>query len=165
MLTTMDTDTATTTLETFVGPVTVLTQGTRLAGVFMERDKFGPGQGRPDSGFLADVLAQLEAYFAGDLRSFDLPLHFAGTAFQHRVWTALCDIPYGETESYGELAARIGQPTASRAVGLANGRNPISIVVPCHRVIGAKGKLVGYAGGLDRKARLLAFERGDSLLL
>ena len=108
--------------------------------------------------------AQLQAYFAGELRDFELPLAAEGTPFQQRVWRALCDIPYGETISYGELARRIGQPTASRAVGLANGQNPISIVVPCHRVIGANGSLTGYGGGLARKRWLLAHESKGSLI-
>ncbi|HYN87221.1 MAG TPA: methylated-DNA--[protein]-cysteine S-methyltransferase [Ardenticatenaceae bacterium] len=102
--------------------------------------------------------AQLQAYFDGTLTAFDLPLRLDGTAFQEKVWQELRQIPYGATISYGELARRLEQPNAARAVGLANGRNPISIVVPCHRVIGSNGKLVGYGGGLDRKEALLAFE-------
>ena len=97
--------------------------------------------------------------FAGQLTSFDLPLDPAGTGFQRRVWAALLDIPYGQTASYGQLAGRIGQPAASRAVGLANGRNPIAIIIPCHRVIGSDGSLTGYGGGLDRKRFLLDLER------
>ena len=99
-------------------------------------------------------------YFNGTRRVFDVPLALEGTAFQRRVWTALCEIPYGETISYGQLARRIGQPTAVRAVGLANGSNPIAIIVPCHRVIGANGTLTGYGGGLPTKARLLDLEKG-----
>jgi methylated-DNA-[protein]-cysteine S-methyltransferase len=101
---------------------------------------------------------QLEEYFAGSRREFDLTLHLEGTPFQRRVWAALREIPYGATLSYGELARRIDKPKASRAVGLANGRNPISILVPCHRVIGTNGSLTGYGGGLDRKRWLLAHE-------
>ena len=101
---------------------------------------------------------QLSAYFEGTLMQFDLPLLASGTAFQTRVWKELEKIPYGVTISYGELARRIGNPKASRAVGLANGRNPIPIIVPCHRVIGASGKLVGYGGGLDTKRMLLDLE-------
>jgi methylated-DNA-[protein]-cysteine S-methyltransferase len=108
-----------------------------------------------------DVVAQLTEYFAGTRRDFDLPLAPAGTPFQQRVWKALLRIPYGETMSYGELAARIGQRSASRAVGLANGSNPLPIVIPCHRVIGANGTLTGYGGGLAIKERLLALERGE----
>jgi methylated-DNA-[protein]-cysteine S-methyltransferase len=107
-----------------------------------------------------DVAAQLSEYFAGERRAFDLPLAPEGTPFQQRVWTALLDIPYGETISYGELASRIGRRSASRAVGLANGSNPLPIVIPCHRVIGSNGKLTGYGGGLPLKERLLALERG-----
>ena len=112
-----------------------------------------------------DVVAQLNEYFAGTRRQFDLPLAPAGTPFQQRVWAALLDIPYGHTISYGELASRIGQKSASRAVGLANGSNPLPIVIPCHRVIGANGKLTGYGGGLPIKERLLALERGAQRLL
>ncbi|MCA0901894.1 methylated-DNA--[protein]-cysteine S-methyltransferase [Microbulbifer agarilyticus] len=101
---------------------------------------------------------QLEAYFARELQAFDLPLGAAGTPFQHSVWQALCAIPFGETCSYRELAEAIGNPKAVRAVARANGANPLSIVVPCHRVIGADGSLTGYAGGIEMKARLLALE-------
>jgi len=107
---------------------------------------------------------QLEAYFAGERHDFDLPLAPAGTAFQLRVWAALREIPYGQTISYGELARRIDNPQASRAVGLANGRNPISVIIPCHRVIGADGSLTGYGGGLARKRLLLTLEQGVTAL-
>jgi methylated-DNA-[protein]-cysteine S-methyltransferase len=107
-----------------------------------------------------DAIAQLEAYFAGALRRFDLPLAPEGTAFQREVWSALTAIPYGETVSYGELARRLGRPAASRAVGAANGQNPIPIVIPCHRVIGADGSLTGFGGGLAIKRRLLDLEAG-----
>lgn len=105
-----------------------------------------------------ETVQQLAAYFDGKLTEFSLPLAIRGTDFQKRVWDELREIPYGATISYGELAQRIGNPNASRAVGLANGHNPISIIVPCHRVIGANGKLTGYGGGLQRKAALLSFE-------
>ena len=108
---------------------------------------------------LQQAVEQLKAYFAGDLRTFDLPLRMEGTPFQLAVWRALQDIPYGETASYGEIARRVGTPQGSRAVGLANGSNPIAIVVPCHRVIGSNGKLTGYGGGLNNKETLLALER------
>ncbi|HEY7142512.1 MAG TPA: methylated-DNA--[protein]-cysteine S-methyltransferase [Methylomirabilota bacterium] len=108
---------------------------------------------------LKEAARQLEAYFAGALRQFDLTLAPEGTAFQLRVWRALLDIPYGETVSYAELARRIGRPSAVRAVGAANGQNPLSIVIPCHRVIGSDGRLVGYGGGLPAKSALLALER------
>jgi methylated-DNA-[protein]-cysteine S-methyltransferase len=101
---------------------------------------------------------QLEAYFAGRLTQFDLPLQLVGTAFQRRVWAGLLQIPFGTTTSYCALAAKLGQPTATRAVGLANGRNPVSIIVPCHRVIGRDGSLTGYGGGIERKRWLLTHE-------
>ena len=107
----------------------------------------------------AEVKQQLEAYFAGRRTTFDLPLKLEGTPFQKQVWDELRKLPYGVTVSYGELARRIGNPKACRAVGLANGQNPVSIVVPCHRVIGANGKLTGYSGGVSRKVTLLALER------
>ena len=107
-----------------------------------------------------DVATQLTEYFAGRRQTFELPLAPEGTPFQQRVWSALLDVPYGETISYGELASRIGRWSASRAVGLANGSNPLPIVIPCHRVIGSNGTLTGYGGGLAIKERLLALERG-----
>ncbi|MCH7347802.1 methylated-DNA--[protein]-cysteine S-methyltransferase [Aeromonas sp. MR7] len=111
-----------------------------------------------DGEALAPYLAEFDAYFAGRLQRFTLPLAARGTAFQQAVWQALCDIPYGETRSYGEIARVIGKPSASRAVGAANGRNPLSIIVPCHRVIGQNGSLTGYAGGLSIKQELLRLE-------
>ncbi|MCZ6872382.1 MAG: methylated-DNA--[protein]-cysteine S-methyltransferase [bacterium] len=108
---------------------------------------------------LREALDQLDAYFAGTMQDFTLKLAPAGTPFQQSVWHALQDIPYGETTSYGTLAKQLGKPKASRAVGAANGRNPLAIVIPCHRVIGSTGKLTGYAGGLDLKKALLALER------
>ena len=112
-----------------------------------------------DAATFRDVTDQLAAYFAGELTEFNVDLDLAGTEFQRRVWGALCQIPYGETWSYSQLAGKIGSSRACRAVGLANGRNPVAIIVPCHRVIGANGSLVGYGGGLDRKALLLDHER------
>ena len=120
----------------------------------------------PDTtGRLRGVRRELEAYFAGRLRAFATAVRFAGTDFQHRVWSELCRIPYGDTISYLDLARRIGNEKAVRAVGLANGANPIAIVVPCHRVIGADGSLTGYGGGLPIKRALLALERGEQTLL
>lgn len=130
--------------------------GAGRAGADLE---VGPSDVRDETAF-DDVVSQLEEYFAGKRRDFTLPLAPRGTPFQQRVWTALLDIPYGETISYGELAARIGKRSASRAVGLANGSNPLPIVIPCHRVIGSNGKLTGYGGGLPIKQQLLALERG-----
>ena len=126
-------------------------------------------RGKPEKGWredpeaLAEPVRQLRAYFAGELHNFDLPLAPEGTPFQLRVWRELRNIPYGQTISYGELARRIGSPNGSRAVGLANGANPISIVVPCHRVIGSNGKLTGYGGGLENKELLLALEKEHQL--
>ena len=114
---------------------------------------------REDAAPLTETIRQLQAYFAGDLENFNLPLAPQGTPFQMEVWQRLRNIPYGQTISYGELARRIGNPKASRAVGLANGSNPIPIVIPCHRVIGSNGKLTGYGGGLPIKEKLLALER------
>ncbi len=114
---------------------------------------------------MKETIRQLHSYFARELEEFDLPLAPEGTAFQLRVWKRLCDIPYGETISYGELARRLDNPNASRAVGLANGSNPIPIVIPCHRVIGSNGKLTGYGGGLPIKEKLLALERRQLQLL
>jgi len=128
----------------------------------------GPHARRPERDWVADpapfrsVIAQLADYFARRRRAFDLPLGPQGTEFQQSVWQALTRIPYGETLSYGELARRIGNPRASRAVGLANGANPLPIVVPCHRVIGANGSLTGFGGGLDIKRKLLALERANA---
>ncbi len=116
---------------------------------------------RQDGEALAPFLAEFEAYFAGRLQRFTLPLAARGTAFQHAVWQALCDIPYGETRSYGDIARTIGKPNAVRAVGAANGRNPLSIIIPCHRVIGQNGSLTGYAGGLPIKQALLTLERAS----
>ena len=123
------------------------------------RAKPPPGGWRREDSLFAEAFRQLDAYFAGALTRFDLPVRFAGTAFQKRVWTALCDIAFGETTSYGALAARIGRPSASRAVGAANGANPLPIVVPCHRVIGADGSLTGFGGGVEIKRFLLAHEQ------
>jgi methylated-DNA-[protein]-cysteine S-methyltransferase len=128
----------------------------RLTELFLRHDE------RPDTtaadGQFAAIHEQLDAYFAGELEAFDLPLAAHGTPFQMRVWDELVRIPFGETISYSELAHRLGDPKLVRAVGTANGRNPISIVIPCHRVIGADGSLVGYGGGLDRKRWLLEHE-------
>ncbi|WP_455360386.1 methylated-DNA--[protein]-cysteine S-methyltransferase [Streptomyces sp. SYSU K21746] len=146
------------------GPLTLVAADGTLCGLYMAGQRHRPPEesfGVPGQSPFTEVIRQLEAYFAGGLKEFDLPMELAGTAFQRSVWDQLRQIPYGETWSYGEIAARLGKPGASRAVGLANGKNPIGIIVPCHRVIGASGGLTGYGGGLDRKQRLLAFERGE----
>ncbi len=114
---------------------------------------------RPDDTVFGEVKSQLNAYFAGELKDFDLPLAPQGTAFQMSVWKALTTIPYGGTRSYGEIAAQVGNPKASRAVGAANGQNPIPIIIPCHRVIGSTGKLTGFGGGLPTKVALLNLEQ------
>jgi methylated-DNA-[protein]-cysteine S-methyltransferase len=120
-----------------------------------------PGAGwRRDDARFADVARQLEEYFAGERTTFDIPLRMQGGPFEREVWAELLQIPYGETASYGEIARRVGKPHASRAVGAANGRNPIAIIVPCHRVIGSDGTLTGYGGGLERKRALLDLEAG-----
>jgi methylated-DNA-[protein]-cysteine S-methyltransferase len=152
----------TTTMESPVGTLTLTAVDGRLTGLHMDGQRHAPTSSedweRDDDG-LAAAVDQLEAYFAGSRETFDVPLDLQGTDFQRRVWAGLLEIPYGETMSYGELARRVARPGASRAVGLANGRNPVAIVVPCHRVIGADGTLTGYGGGLDRKVWLLDHER------
>jgi methylated-DNA-[protein]-cysteine S-methyltransferase len=157
--------TITTSMDSPIGELTLTSVGGSLTGVHMNEQRHTPKMPveceRDDAG-LAHVVAQLNAYFAGELTSFDLPTEMHGTHFQRQVWAELCEIPYGETISYGELARRVGNPKASRAVGLANGRNPLAIVVPCHRVIGANGSLTGYGGGLDRKIWLLEHETANS---
>ena len=163
----MDTTILYSTIASPIGELLLTSDGESITGLYMHKQKHGAKRTREwkrDDAALSEPSAQLQAYFAGGLREFKLPLAAEGTSFQQRVWRALCDIPYGETISYGELARRIGQPTASRAVGLANGQNPIAIVVPCHRVIGANGSLTGYGGGLERKRWLLAHESKGSLI-
>ena len=149
-------------LESPVGTLTLVGDGETLVGLYMHEQRHRPllpdGCTRQDRA-LRDVKEQLKAYFAGKLRRFEVTLGGEGSPFQRSVWKALCKIPFGETESYGALARRIGNPNASRAVGLANGKNPIGIIVPCHRVIGANGTLTGYGGGLARKQWLLDHER------
>jgi methylated-DNA-[protein]-cysteine S-methyltransferase len=146
-----------------IGDLLLVSNGAALTGVYMQCHQRGPEFGdewRRDDALLGSAREQLRAYFDGELREFDLSLAARGTEFQRRAWDELCRIPFGTTISYAELARRLGQPTATRAVGAANGRNPISIIVPCHRVIGANGTLTGYGGGLDRKEWLLRHEAG-----
>ena len=141
-------------LETPIGPLTVWEQGGAIVRV-----DFGKTAAETEkTALLAEAERQLTAYFAGELREFSLPLKPAGTDFQRKVWDALREIPYGETRSYAEIAARVGCPRGYRAVGLANNRNPIPILIPCHRVVGANGALTGYAGGLAVKEALLRLE-------
>jgi len=145
-----------------IGRLLLTSDRTALTGLYMEQSRKAQttdGWAQDDAALpLVLAIRQLHEYFGGTRRTFDLPLRLAGTDFQQRVWRGLREIPYGQTSSYGQLACRIGRSGASRAVGLANGRNPISIVVPCHRVIGADGSLTGYGGGLERKQWLLAHE-------
>ena len=148
------------------GLLTLVAEDGVLCGLYMTDQRHRPQQetfGTRDDTLFAEAEEQLKAYFAGELREFTVELRLTGTPFQRTVWDRLRHIPYGETRTYGQLADALGAPTASRAVGLANGRNPIGIIVPCHRVIGANGSLTGYGGGLERKQRLLDFERGAAL--
>jgi len=151
-----------TTLKTAVGPVRVAWNEDGLVAIQLgtELDNPPSTDWHHDPNLDCAATRQLGDYFEGKRQDFDLPLALEGTPFQKKVWLALADIPYGETISYAELARRIGSPKAVRAVGSANGQNPIPIVLPCHRVIGSDGKLRGYAGGLDMKARLLRLENG-----
>ncbi|MHB8188271.1 MAG: methylated-DNA--[protein]-cysteine S-methyltransferase [Dermatophilaceae bacterium] len=155
-----------TVIDSVVGTLTLVAEEGAIVGLYMDRQRHRPDDyelGEPDprgrevEPFKA-AADQLDAYFAGDLTRFDLPLAPRGSEFQQRVWAALQEIPYGRTESYGELARRIGSPGGARAVGLANGKNPIGIVIPCHRVVGSDGSLTGYGGGIDRKKQLLDLE-------
>jgi methylated-DNA-[protein]-cysteine S-methyltransferase len=156
------------TIASPVGQLTLVAKASKLAAIIMQteapdRIKLPPMPEAPNDPVLRETERQLGEYFAGRRRRFDVALDFEGTEFQKTVWRALLDIPYGETCSYRDIAQRIGRPKAMRAVGAANGRNPISIISPCHRVIGASGELVGYAGGLPVKIKLLALERGAPL--
>ena len=149
-------------LESPIGELLLCSDGASLTGLYMDTSGRPPLDGgwteNPSAAPLPEAVRQLREYFEGTRREFDLPLRLQGTQFQQRVWHSLTEIPYGKTWSYGQLARRIGNPNASRAVGLANGSNPISILIPCHRVIGADGSLTGYGGGLERKRWLLAHE-------
>ncbi len=144
-----------------VGLLTLAGRDGRLMHLRMVDQTYEPSHDgwESDDAAFPDAVEQLESYFAGELFEFDLGLDLVGTAFQRKVWAALLTIPYGQTRSYGEIAAQIASPGAFRAVGLANGHNPIGIIVPCHRVIGSNGSLTGYGGGLDRKRALLALEK------
>lgn len=151
-------------VETVIGPLTVVARGDAVAGIYFpghwtlpESPDFGEPAPRGDP-VMADAARQLREYLAGARRSFSLPLELRGNALQRSVWTMLLEIPYGATTTYGELAARLGNRRLAQTVGQAVGHNPVSIVVPCHRVVGADGSLTGYAGGLDRKRFLLDLE-------
>ena len=148
-----------------VGELKLVASDKGLTAILWENDdpdrvRLGPMREAPDHPVLAETERQLRAYFADTLKTFTVPLDFKGTDFQKSVWQALLTIPFGETRSYGQIARQIGRPTAYRAVGAANGRNPISIIAPCHRVVGSDGGLTGFAGGLAAKERLLDLEGG-----
>lgn len=150
-----------TVIDSPMGELTLVAQDGVLAGLYLKQQRHRPPQvsfGKRDTWPFGPAITQLAEYFDGTRTEFDLPLALTGTPFQRTVWAALCEIPYGETVSYGELARRIGRPTTSRAVGLANGKNPVGIIIPCHRVVGSTGSLTGYGGGIERKQSLLAFE-------
>ncbi|MFJ8793442.1 methylated-DNA--[protein]-cysteine S-methyltransferase [Streptomyces sp. NPDC102462] len=155
-----------TVIDSPYGPLTLVADDGTLCGLYMSEQRHRPPEetfgARDDTSFGA-AEEQLAAYFAGELTEFTLQLRLHGTPFQRSVWEQLTKIPYGETRTYGDLADALGNPNASRAVGLANGRNPVGIIVPCHRVVGSDGSLTGYGGGLERKQRLLDFERGTAL--
>ncbi len=154
-----------TTIDSPLGPLTLVADGDALVGVYLAGQAHRPGDehfGTPapeDDPILAAAAGELAEYFVGERHEFSVPLRAVGTDFQRAVWDAIAAIPYGETATYTGLARQVGRPTATRAVGAAVGRNPLSVVVPCHRVLGADGSLTGYAGGLDRKRLLLALER------
>lgn len=152
-----------TTIASPVGALTLVAGENGLIAVLWENDdpvrvRVGQTEARADHPVLKAAAEQLAEYFAGKRTRFSLPLEPLGTAFQQAVWSALLTIPYGETRSYGQIAQALDRPSAARAVGAANGRNPLSIIVPCHRLVGADGSLTGFAGGLDAKRRLLALE-------
>lgn len=157
-------------MQSPVGTLTLVARGDSLAAVLWEQERENRvrlGELHRDDGHptLREAARQLNEYFAGSRRGFELPLDFVGTDFQRQVWAALLTIPFGQTRSYSDIARQIGNPSAVRAVGAANGRNPISIIAPCHRVIGASGSLTGFAGGLQAKQYLLALEGRQSLAL
>ena len=148
-------------IDSPIGPLTLAGHDSVLTTLRMVDQTYEPSRvgWSPNPEAFDDAVEQLGAYFAGELTEFDIELDLRGTEFQQRVWKALLTIPYGETRSYGIIAEQIGTPGSARAVGLANGHNPIAIIVPCHRVIGANGGLTGYGGGLDRKRTLLGLEK------
>lgn len=153
------------TIDSPIGPLTLAGVGATLTRLVIAGQRREPDHRRwePDGQAFGDAVAQLHAYFGGDLTAFDLDVNLAGTEFQRRVWAGVQSIPYGQTRSYAQVAAQIGSPGACRAVGLAVGRNPVPIIVACHRVVGSAGNLTGYVGGMDRKRTLLARETGDLL--
>lgn len=159
---------ASTTVDSPFGQLTLVADAHGLAAILWPEDKgrvaLGPLMPQPGHPVLRQAAAQLAEYFAGTRTAFTVPLSFHGTPFQRKVWQALLTIPYGETRTYAEIARQVGSPDASRAVGAANGKNPISIIAPCHRVVGTGGKLTGFAGGMAAKAHLLNLEQGTPTL-
>lgn len=147
-----------------IGVLTLISNGAAITWLEFEQARYpAPQFKRGTDAVIEAARRELDAYFSGKLKKFSVPVAPQGTPFQQRAWAALCKIPYGATRTYGEQAASLGSPQASRAVGLANGKNPVSIFVPCHRVIGASGALTGYGGGLERKQFLLELEQGRAL--
>jgi methylated-DNA-[protein]-cysteine S-methyltransferase len=156
-------------IDSPVGPLKLVANERGLNAILWENDNprrvpLGEVLENDDDPILLETERQLREYFAGQRTEFTLPLDFRGTEFQRRVWAALLTIPFGETRSYAQIAEQIGCPAAVRAVGAANGRNPLSIIAPCHRVVGSNGKLTGFAGGLEAKAKLLSMERHEAML-
>lgn len=148
-------------IESPIGKLILAEENEKLSYIFFEDIK-RENAIEKQTDLLKEAVLQISEYFKGSRKAFSLPINFVGTPFQLRVWQELCKIPYGKTVSYGELAKQIGSPKAARAVGMANNRNPLPIIVPCHRVIGANGKLVGYRGGIDKKIHLLKLEAENS---
>lgn len=147
--------------QTAIGPITITANDRAITGLYFEGEIQPAGTETKETELLKEAARQFNEYLEGRRNGFDLPLAPQGTAFQQSVWQALLNIPYGQTRSYQQIAEAVGCPKGCRAVGLANNRNPIAVFIPCHRVIGADGRLTGYAGGLDIKARLLALEKGS----
>lgn len=145
--------------DTIIGPLGIKDDGKNIIEIFFSKEEVAKDLELRETPLIKATMEQLQEYFEGKRKDFDIPMEAKGTEFQKSVWDQLLKVPYGETCSYGEIAKRIGNPKASRAIGMANNRNPISIIIPCHRVIGASGKLVGYGGGLDIKEKLLKLEK------
>lgn len=145
--------------ESEIGKIGITENDGKITNVYITDNNLPEDVQLCETPLLKEAERQLESYFSGKLKEFNLPLEPCGTAFMKQVWAALCEIPYGNTASYGDIAKKIGKPKAARAVGLANNRNPIPIIIPCHRVIGTDGSLTGYAGGLEMKKKLLDLEK------
>lgn len=145
--------------ESVIGRIGIAENNGKITNIYITDEELPEDMQICETALLTEAFRQLESYFAGALQEFSLPLEPNGTDFMKQVWSALCEIPYGKTATYGEIAKTVGKPKAARAVGLANNRNPIPIIIPCHRVIGADGSLTGYAGGLDMKKKLLDLEK------